>query len=548
MINSSIVVKTALVVGVILALSLGATGAWLFQSEKQIVGAIKERHRSDVMAAVESLEQAQREALERNMGFVSRLIGQIAEQYLYDVNWEGLEPVLRSFMDYPELLAIDVDEPGGKPFASLWREGGGLRFARDLPAGVVGGEGSQSVTVARGKETLGTVRIHYSDRAIAEKSAQLKAARLSELSGYEAGVDGELTDSSRGQMAGFVMVTVLLVVSVVVLLRTMLRAPLERFMRELEGVGSDLTRRLSVSGSDEVGRIAGNVNGFIGELQGVVSEVKCGSEEVATGNLQLAANVQQLLVSFEQGHAQIRQLVEAMGKMDRLAEQVSTGVDEVVATTGEAHARTDGGRVKLVEAVNGMAAIESGVAKLGATIERVAHSSGRIGSILVAINELTEQTNLLALNAAIEAARAGEAGRGFAVVAGEVRTLAERTRASTAEIRGIIEGLNSETETLGSDMQAAEGSIARGVAAIRAADATFGEIFSAVQAIDDANTHIGRAAADQAAESARVYTSAQHLARGLTESGAAVTQVRATLDNQDQRVEGLRAQVAQFRV
>ena len=47
--------------------------------------------------------------------------------------------------------------------------------------------------------------------------------------------------------------------------------------------------------------------------------------------------------------------------------------------------------------------------------------------------EVAGQSNLLSLNASIEAARAGEVGRGFAVVAGEIRSLADSTKALIEE-------------------------------------------------------------------------------------------------------------------
>jgi methyl-accepting chemotaxis protein len=86
--------------------------------------------------------------------------------------------------------------------------------------------------------------------------------------------------------------------------------------------------------------------------------------------------------------------------------------------------------------------IEESSKRTSSLVQRV----GEVNSLLDLINEIADQTNLLSLNAAIEAARAGEAGRGFSVVAEEVRRLAERSKASAADIARIVSSTQTEAE------------------------------------------------------------------------------------------------------
>jgi len=221
-------------------------------------------------------------------------------------------------------------------------------------------------------------------------------------------------------------------------------------------------------------------------------------------------SVELLTSSAEETSRSISGIHAFMQEIDTHAHSLSD-ISETVATEA-----TDGLQA-VGEVIDGIQTIKNTVENAAMAIQRLGEESGRIGEILEVINTVAEQTNLLALNASIIAAQAGEHGRGFAVVAGEVRELAERTRASTQEIGGIIRSLQAEVTHGATAMQNCLHAVSEGVELANHSGAVLKKIVGNIQGARDMASKLARKTVVQTTSSQQVTYATEHVMQKVEE-------------------------------
>lgn len=341
-----------------------------------------------------------------------------------------------------------------------------------------------------------------------QQRAELAAGTHLKINAVQHAIAGlePVVRAQHGQIQGEVRLMQGLMIGLILLIALLVDTLQRRLARVLTNLApalstwaeGDFSQPITLGKTNrELHDIEESLNRLRAYLVDLVGTIRDNAEQVAGSSSALAELSNGMHEGAERQAGDTAQIRDSLGELEATIQQVAGDASQAAGASRSAGQAVEQGQRVIGLSLTGLHALVDEVQVNAQMIEKLAQESATIGGVLTVIRAIADQTNLLALNAAIEAARAGEAGRGFAVVADEVRSLAQRTAGATAEIQGLIAGLQTAARQSVEGMRAQVEHAEATAQQAQAADGALDEIVGAIQTISDTAVRIADVTAQQ---------------------------------------------------
>ncbi len=326
---------------------------------------------------------------------------------------------------------------------------------------------------------------------------------LRELNKQSAATAVEQAGASYAQTRIIALSVIAAVLALTLLLAWRLSVSIIRPVRQALQIAStiadgNLSPQAIPEGKDETAQLLQMLGRMRGNLHSTIEQIYAAANQLSQSVQEMSSIAESGAENLKLQNSEIEQAAVAVNQMSQAAMEVASNASNTATESLASNEAAANGKLRLADTIGSIKELTGNVLDTSHQAEGLAERTLSISKILDVIRAIANQTNLLALNAAIEAARAGEAGRGFAVVADEVRSLAQRTSASTTEIEGLINSVQQSTQETAEALRMTANQANVTLEQAAATGEALTVIISSTSTINDRNLLIASAAEQQA--------------------------------------------------
>ena len=310
----------------------------------------------------------------------------------------------------------------------------------------------------------------------------------------------------------------------------------------------NLAAVIPATGHDEITQVVRTFNHFTAKLRDTMLQFNQAAQTMVTSSNTLSTQATQAKLNASSQSDHVIQTSSVMGQMSTSVTSVAANGQATVDAATKTSAIVQVGRENIKKSIEITQKMMTTVHSSAIQIDELSKLVQKIGEVANVIKSIADQTNLLALNAAIEAARAGEQGRGFAVVADDVRTLATRTAASTADISQMIALIKDATNASVTSMGRVATEAASGLTYVQKTHETLEAIILSTNSVTEQSLDIATATKEQSKAVKNVARNMDELASNMEEHMRTFHSVDNTADSLKKNAQELFRVIGQFKL
>lgn len=294
--------------------------------------------------------------------------------------------------------------------------------------------------------------------------------------------------------------------------------------------------------------LGNNLGRMLENLRATFRELSEGMKGLGNSANELVSLASQQTATISDQATSIQQISTTLDEIRAIVEQASERAKSVVQVSEQSLDISETGQKELDQVVDAMGKIKDQVEAIAENILDLSEKTIQIGEITSSVNDIAEQSNLLAVNAAIEATKAGEAGKGFGVVAVEVKSLAERSKKATSQVRSILTEIQKAANS--TVMVTEEGSkrVESGVGQVYRIGTNIKSLHQVIVESSSAARQIASATNQQVSGIEQIAVAMKNINRGANESVAGAKQQKLTAHTLSQLATNLNGIVQRYRL